>query len=77
METKKRISKTKFIINNIPFKSVKECEEYVRKLLMDTNDTNSVKETNIEVFNFLVELGKRHPSYEKKFSSSYCNEKWG
>ena len=68
METKKkRVMKPKFTICDIPFTSVKECENYVRKILMETDETNSVQEKNLEAFNFLVELAKRHPSYEKKF----------
>ena len=61
------MSRAKFIVNGITFKSVKECGDYVKQLLTETNDTMSVKETNIEAYNFLVELGKRHPRYNEKF----------
>lgn len=61
------MSRAKFVVNGITFKSVKECGDYVKQLLTKTNDTNSVKETDIEVFNFLVELAKRHPRYHEKF----------
>jgi hypothetical protein len=54
------------LINNIEFKTVSSLTNYTRTLLKELGICESVKETNINTFNFLFELIKNHPSYDER-----------
>lgn len=54
-------------ISNLTFNTQKECETYVRNLLTRLGVTESVKETNIDDFDFLFDFCKRYPDYNAKF----------
>jgi hypothetical protein len=59
--------KKSITIGNQSFRSIAECERYTRSLLIETGVTTSVKQTNLETFEYLTKLGERHPNYEEKF----------
>jgi hypothetical protein len=48
------------------FRTQTECEEYTRQLLSEIGVTDSVKQTNVNHFEYLLSLCKRHPNSEKK-----------
>ena len=53
-------------INNIEFTSVSSLTNYTRTLLKQIGVCDSIKNTNINTFNFLFDLIKNHPSYDEK-----------
>ena len=53
-------------INNIEFTSVSSLTNYTRTLLKQLGICESIKNTNMNTFNFLFELIKNHPSYDEK-----------
>lgn len=57
------------IIGEYSFKSQAECETFTRDCLNKIGLTNSVKQTNNEYFNYLLELCKRHPNKDVKLKN--------
>lgn len=56
----------KIILGDLIFKTKKETETYVRKMLNDVGCTLSVKQSSEYTFRVLEELCRRHPDYESK-----------
>ena len=48
------------------FTSNKQLEEYVRATINNIGVCSSVKDVDIETYNFLIELFRRHPNYPEK-----------
>jgi hypothetical protein len=53
-------------VGGIQFTSKRRLEEYVRALLKSIGVCTSVRANNIEHYNFLIDLFRRHPRYPEK-----------
>lgn len=62
--------KNNIIIGNNIYKTQKECENDVRNKLIEIGITKSVKNKSIDIYNFFVDLCKRHPRHEEKLKNS-------
>jgi len=60
---------TSVILPSKSFKSIAECKRYTRSLLIKVNICESVKEKDLEVYKFLLELCQRHPNANEKLKN--------
>lgn len=57
------------IIGNKKYKTQKECENDVRNKLIEIGITKSVKDKSLDIYNFFVDLCKRHPHRDEKLKN--------
>ena len=57
------------IIGNNSYKTQKECIDYVRNILTEIGTTESIKDKSIDIYNFLIDLCKRHPHQDEKLKN--------
>jgi hypothetical protein len=63
------MTRNTIIIGNNIYKTQKDCEINVRNKLIEIGITKSVKDKSIDIYNFFIDLCKRHPRQDEKLKN--------
>jgi hypothetical protein len=63
------MTRKNIIIGNNIYKTQKDCETDVRNKLIEIGIGNSVKDKSIDIYNFFINLCKRHPHQDEKLKN--------